>query len=847
MLALLFLIGSILLGVAVTRRATRSLLDPIEHVLWGLVCGWLGSAVAAYLIARGAGKLTPAQLTLLTIAIWILAASMLAWNRVVTAGTKPRWLRHYTGLAIVLLCFTPIFSFLFWSHMFAPGAGGIYSGGSAAYDLSFHAALTNSFVYGQNLPPRYLFFPPEPLRYPLLADFQTALLVIGHLSLRWAWIFTGVTLAIVITALLYFLAHRITRSQKAAVFATCIFLLNGGLGFIDAVRDWWRSGRNLIQFWRVSDVNYANNPERGLQWPNVIADGFLPQRPLLFGLAISLIVFTCFAIAWTAKPHHETPALPKRDVWSLMILAGALTGLLPITHTHSYIAVVIAGACLSLFRPRWFWIGFWIPALGLAAPHVIALIQGASSQSIVYFLPGWLGHDQSFAFPIYLLRNFGLPLVLAVPAWFVVPPEWRKFYFAFFIVLAFALTVIVSPNPFDNGKLAYHWHALNSVFVGWLIAQMWVRKWQPLSILVMALSVATGLLALHTENRSAIRVFTDEEAAAGEFIRQHTAGNALWLTAPSFANPVTMLAGRSVVRGPTAWLASHGYDFREREADTRRIYAGTADALELVRYYGIDYIYFGDNEHAMNSNAQFLDQNFRRIYLSSNVSIYDTHGSENTPHTGATNRPPARELSSRLNCDPSALLTQFPDISFFAYRVIKVSFARLPRRTEFINVMDDLTRGLEPVTPDWETRLESNRTQTLLKWITSADFNVKYGQMNSAELVEALQNSGALSWSSEKRRELAQSLTDGNASRAGVLRQAIDDRDLYRREYNTAYVLMHFFGYLHRNPDDPPDGDLHGLIFWRERLDQWHDYRSISRAFIDSSEYAAMLPPTKCE
>src|SRR5436190_12898862 len=251
MLALIFLSGSSVLGIALMLRVMRDLLDPIEHLLWGTVSGWLMSGLAAYLLARCFGELTSKQLIALTIVIWISAIAMIAWNQRsgLHQSVKLRWQNHYWGLAIILIIFTPMFFTLFWTHMFAPGPGGIYSGGSAAYDLSFHAALTNSFLYAQNFPPRYLFLPPEPLRYPFLPDFQTAVLITGHFSLRSAWIITSLVLALSITSLLYFLAHRITKSQKAATFATLMFLFSGGLGFIDGLRDWWRGGQSFVQFW----------------------------------------------------------------------------------------------------------------------------------------------------------------------------------------------------------------------------------------------------------------------------------------------------------------------------------------------------------------------------------------------------------------------------------------------------------------------------------------------------------------------------------------------------------------------------------------------------------------------
>ncbi len=845
MLALIFLIGSSVLGIALMLRVMRDLLDLIECLLWGTVSGWLMSGLAAYLLARCFGELTSRQLIALTIVIWISAIAMIAWNRRsgLHQSVKLHWRNHCWGLAIILIIFTPVFFTLFWTHMFAPGAGGIYSGGSAAYDLSFHAALTNSFLYSQNFPPRYLFLSPEPLRYPFFPDFQTAVLITGHLSLRSAWIITSLVLVLSITALLYFLAYRITKSQKAATFATLMFLLSGGFGFINGLRDWWRGSQSFVQFWGTLNVNYTNNPERGLYWPNVITDAFLPQRAILFGLAISLIVFTCFAIFWERGAESEGSS--ARGWWPLMIFAGVLTGLLPIIHPHSFIAVGIAAACLFAFRPRWIWLGFWIPAIGLAAPQLIALVQPASSPEVVRLLLGWLGHDQSFAFLLFLLRNFGLPLVLAVPAWLLAAREWRKFYLAFALVLVFALTVNVSPNSFDNGKFIYYWHAVNSIFVGSLLAMMWkTKRWKVISLAMLLASVLSGICALQSERHAYSLLTTNEEAAAADFIRAHTAQHALFLNAPAFTSPVTTFAGRSVVRGPTAWLASHGYDFRGREADVRRIYAGADDALDLIRYYGIDYIFVGDKERELKANTSFFDQNCRRVYQSPNVIIYDTHALEPSSYSGAANLPGPRDLSSRLNRDPDALLAEFPRTSFFLYRLIKASFGRLARRDEFMTAMSDLVRGVSPGERGWEAQLQTNQEQLLTNWISTSGFANIYGQRPNAEFIDDLIRNAGLDWSAEERQELLHALDTGQLKRTSALSQVVADKDFAAREYNTAYVLMHFFGYLRRNPDDPPDTDLRGLVFWRERLDRWRDYRAISRAFLESSEYNS-LPPAR--
>ena len=63
---------------------------------------------------------------------------------------------------------------------------------------------------------------------------------------------------------------------------------------------------------------------------------------------------------------------------------------------------------------------------------------------------------------------------------------------------------------------------------------------------------------------------------------------------------------------------------------------------------------------------------------------------------------------------------------------------------------------------------------------------------------------------------------------------------LKANESNRAFVLMQFFGYLRRNPNDAQDTDYTGYDFWLQKLDQFHgDFvrAEMVKAFITSVEY----------
>jgi len=51
---------------------------------------------------------------------------------------------------------------------------------------------------------------------------------------------------------------------------------------------------------------------------------------------------------------------------------------------------------------------------------------------------------------------------------------------------------------------------------------------------------------------------------------------------------------------------------------------------------------------------------------------------------------------------------------------------------------------------------------------------------------------------------------------------------------------MQYFGYLRRNPNDPPDGNFNGFNFWVSKLNQFNgDFlqAEMVKAFLSSLEY----------
>ncbi len=93
---------------------------------------------------------------------------------------------------------------------------------------------------------------------------------------------------------------------------------------------------------------------------------------------------------------------------------------------------------------------------------------------------------------------------------------------------------------------------------------------------------------------------------------------------------------------------------------------------------------------------------------------------------------------------------------------------------------------------------------------------------------------------------LERGLDDGVITRAQALRLIAEDPDYRQGQLNRAFVLMEYFGYLRRNPDDAPDNNLGGYNFWLAKLNQFNGNfvsADMVKAFIKSTEYRSRFGP----
>ena len=215
----------------------------------------------------------------------------------------------------------------------------------------------------------------------------------------------------------------------------------------------------------------------------------------------------------------------------------------------------------------------------------------------------------------------------------------------------------------------------------------------------------------------------------------------------------------------------------------------------------------------------------------------------------------------RINVSAAFFLSiEFQETGYLVCRIYKAAFGdttspnvagTVPsiRLDEFLPDSQRIGRGVQVGIGDWQTQLEANKVAFLAEFVQRPRFLTAFPlTMTPTQFVDQLNFNAGSVLSATERTQLINELTANNtiAGRASVLRKVAEDPDLNQREVNRAFVLMQYYGYLRRNPNDPQDTNFAGWKFWLDKLNQFNgDFvkAEMVKAFLTSIEYKQRFGP----
>ena len=213
----------------------------------------------------------------------------------------------------------------------------------------------------------------------------------------------------------------------------------------------------------------------------------------------------------------------------------------------------------------------------------------------------------------------------------------------------------------------------------------------------------------------------------------------------------------------------------------------------------------------------------------------------------------------RINVSAAFFISiEFQQTGYLVYRVYKVAYGNLPgapvplRLNEFLPDTQQIGLGLIVGTTGWEQQLESNKNQFLLGFVSRMRFTSAYPtSLSPAQFVDALYGNAGVTPSPTERtatiNEFGAAMnTADTAARVRALRRVAENSSLTQQEFNKAFVLMQYFGYLRRDPNGAPDADFSGYNFWLNKLNQFNGNfinADMVKSFLDSGEYRQRFGP----
>lgn len=629
----LFLAVAAFLGMTLSWRLLRGAFFVGERVLLGMVLG-LSLLTAVVLVSSLVAEFSTTVLwvdaaLMLSIAVAVLRVSSLSPGRQTLEVKRTRTILGKTdalGLG-VFVCSVAVFSLLM-SRLIIWRQEGLFTGYIDAWgDLPFHLSLITSFCSSTALGLRSTILAGQPLTYPFLSDFFSAILMRTGLSLEHAVEWPGILLNSTTLTLLYYLSYRLVRNHKAALLAPLLFILSGGFGFFWFLRDVWLAPQPIWDLLLHLPHRYTNMPEVKIHWVNATLAHLIPQRSFLFGFPMGLSVILLW---WNSfrKGRFE-------NAWAV----GMLVGMLPLCHAHTFLTLMLLAACLfcyTLFSRQWrqnrlhSWLLFGAFVLILAVPQVWFILASKVSLGGIRYHPGWMADSQNVVW--FWLKNLGLfiPLLLAA---ILMRNRLRLRKRALLFFLPFALLFLAgnlflfAPFAYDNNKVLVFWYLLSLPFVSRFLlflrqSESWWVRAAAFRVLLLGLVFSGALNLVHELQGGGWRELSAEEVSLARKVKNNTQPDDVFLTAPVHNNFLT-LAGRAVYMGYSGHIYSHGLDYMPFEKTVEKIYSGQAGAQEMLSGTAIDYVVVGPTERdEFGEHVEWFAGHYPLAFSSANYRVY---------------------------------------------------------------------------------------------------------------------------------------------------------------------------------------------------------------------------------
>ena len=557
-------------------------------------------------------------------------------------------MRKHWPFYLYLICWASYFT-VFWLHVVSIDEQGNLLVGQANMwaDWAWHFTLSHSIAErGWPLTDSPL-LADSALSYPFFSSLLSAILIKLSVPTHWSHILPSLMFNLLLIWALYYFFLTLLKRPSIAIIGACLFLLNGGLGFVHFFEALAQAQFSLDLLF-APPQQYTHLPDQNIFWISIVNSMIIPQRSLTMGLPLTLLALSwVYQLAFNPVEQAQKRFYLQRAKWCSAIL---ILGMMPIIHSHSFLAAFVILACWSLFdlisqrsilMER---IRFWLPIALLisciALPMISLFLLNNIGESFIRWYPGWYAREKQINWLQFWLNNWSfIPLLALVGTRICLMRkkihalrDWLPFWLLFAAVNLW----IFQPWIWDNTKLLL-WVAIGfSALAAQCLYSFWqhiwfnqYQQWQKIvnricTICLLIICCLSGFLDVYSNSRLSLHtytLYTAEELALAQWAKQQTPLNSRWLISDKHNHWVLNLTGRQALMGYSGWLWSHGYDYSETALAVKSLYS-TADP-SLIEKYNLDYLVIGPEIRREYPEAErIFRQQLELVHSTKNYQIF---------------------------------------------------------------------------------------------------------------------------------------------------------------------------------------------------------------------------------
>lgn len=634
----LLLADCVLVGIGLTYL-TGLKLRIEERVAYGAVVGFMAVTLVGYAAAWAVGGLSGQVVA--GAALVATAISATGWQTGIgLIGAECRDFRRRLMRPIsrpenpapLLILTAPAWVITVWilNQAFLPdGSGGVLAGHLSSWtDWQAHLTYASSFAHAENFPPELsTAFGVDRLPYHFGIDFFAAMLDRAGLSAFGGLEVSSGYLAFAFVPTLYLVGVRLFSSRAVGVTAVLVFTLFGGLGWLRFFHDRADGGWGVI--WDLP-TDYTRHHAGNILMENAVTGNLFPQRPTLAGFSLLLV-----AVVLMREAHQSGSR-------RLFAAAGVMVGLMPLFHVYSFGVALGLGLIWAVLDRRWQWLLFALPALAFSLPAAL-WIKPLNTEVLVdtwvngsWMQPPDYSVDQDNLLTFWW-RNAGvfLLLMLAAQLWKGTMPRvllWGSIPVWLWLIVPNFVRVAPS-HPWNNT----HWFVpvilLGSLLVAAVLVRLASIGWLGVVGAVMLFFTLTfaGALDIWKAVDPEVNVWphpiaSGDGVAAGEWARDQTPPDSVFLIGFEHTHPVPALSGRQTVVGFAGWINDLGVtDWPVRQQKARTMLGGFEGTEELIDAYGVDYVVVGPIERRAGVSEEFWAARGALAFAQGEYAIYEVN------------------------------------------------------------------------------------------------------------------------------------------------------------------------------------------------------------------------------